>query len=402
MNKLVTTAVALVSATAGMVAFASTETQGLWKAVPGLWGEQKVHAYEKVKAKEEGVKSIMIESEMYQGKPTRFFAFYGLPKGASAEHKVPAMVLVHGGAGSAYSYWVKNWMDRGYAAISMDNCGGLPPRKKPRTTHEYSGPDGWGRFECVNEQLTEQWPYHAVAAVIRSHSFLRSLPEVDADKIGVTGISWGGYLTSCVSGIDDRFAFAAPVYGCAYLYDHSTWSGSMRSLGEKGVRWDALWDAKNFLGNMKKPVLWCTGSNDHFFPLDSLQRGYDLLGNAPQLSIKVKMQHSQQAGDPKEIAAFADHLLKGKPALPEIASAKMQAGKLSVKWNAHGRTIKDVQLIYTTSNDSNWEKREYLTLSGAFANNSTEIAVPENAVLWWVNLVTDDGYITSTRNFTDK
>lgn len=41
-------------------------------------------------------------------------------------------------------------------------------------------------------------------------------------------------------------------------------------LGKMGERWDELWDAKNFLPYVKMPILWVTGSNDYFFPLDSL------------------------------------------------------------------------------------------------------------------------------------
>ena len=31
--------------------------------------------------------------------------------------KVPGMVLVHGGGGTAFASWVKRWNDRGYAAM---------------------------------------------------------------------------------------------------------------------------------------------------------------------------------------------------------------------------------------------------------------------------------------------
>ena len=56
--------------------------------------------------------------------------------------------------------------------------------------------------------IQDMWSYHAVAAVVRGHSLLRSLPNVDAERIGVTGISWGGYLTCIVAGVADRFRHA--------------------------------------------------------------------------------------------------------------------------------------------------------------------------------------------------
>ena len=64
----------------------------------------------------------------------------------------------------------------------------------------------------MNDADEDQWVYHAVAAVIRANSFIRSLPDVDPERIGITGVSWGGFLTCIAASIDDRFKFAAPVY----------------------------------------------------------------------------------------------------------------------------------------------------------------------------------------------
>ena len=47
--------------------------------------------------------------------------------------------------------------------------------------------------------------------VILAHSLLRSWPRVDPERIGLTGISWGGYLTCIATGVDNRFKFAIPV-----------------------------------------------------------------------------------------------------------------------------------------------------------------------------------------------
>jgi len=59
-----------------------------------------------------------------------------------------------------------------------------------------------------------KWPYQAVAAVIRGHSLLASLPEVDSRSIAICGLSWGGYLTCITIGIDHRFKCAVSIYGC--------------------------------------------------------------------------------------------------------------------------------------------------------------------------------------------
>ena len=108
--------------------------------------------YEAPLFKYPGMKSVFYEGLPYNGKPTRIFAWYGIPANATKKKKVPGIVLVHGGGGTAFGDWIRLWNSRGYAAIAMDTCGGVPawseePHSKnlwPR--HEHSGPAGWGNF----------------------------------------------------------------------------------------------------------------------------------------------------------------------------------------------------------------------------------------------------------------
>jgi dienelactone hydrolase len=97
--------------------------------------------------------------------------------------------------------------------------GEEPHSKTIWPRHEHSGPAGWGNFAQSEQPVKEQWMHHAIAAVILGHSLLRSLPEVNPGLIGITGISRGGVLTCAAAGIDNRFAFAVPVYGCGFLDD---------------------------------------------------------------------------------------------------------------------------------------------------------------------------------------
>ena len=71
------------------------------------------------------VKGIFITSPVkYNGKPVKIMGYIGFPEGATKEDKCPAIVLVHGGGGTAFPDWVQMWNDRGYAAIAIDTEGG--------------------------------------------------------------------------------------------------------------------------------------------------------------------------------------------------------------------------------------------------------------------------------------
>ncbi|MHC4354518.1 MAG: alpha/beta hydrolase family protein, partial [Planctomycetota bacterium] len=80
------------------------------------------------------VRALYYSGEPYKGKPTRVFAYYASPAtldGTSpADTTFPAVVLVHGGGGTAFSQWAELWAKRGYAAIAMDLAGCGPERKR--------------------------------------------------------------------------------------------------------------------------------------------------------------------------------------------------------------------------------------------------------------------------------
>ena len=62
------------------------------------------------------------------------------------------------------------------------------------------------------------WRGPAVAAVF---TLLAGLPEVDAQRVGVTGISWGGYLTCIVAGV----ALQSFCFKCLFLIEGEVWTG---------------------------------------------------------------------------------------------------------------------------------------------------------------------------------
>src|SRR5690606_22637899 len=90
-----------------------------------------------------------------------------------------------------------------------------------RTRLSKGGPDQGHeqKFNSIGGSVEDDWPYHAVAAVMRAHTLLRTLPGVDPERTAVTGISWGGYTTCLVASLDDRFKAAVPVYGCGFLHE---------------------------------------------------------------------------------------------------------------------------------------------------------------------------------------
>ena len=80
-------------------------------------------------SKKENPQAIYMESLVWEGKETRAYAWLGLPK-VSKNEKVPGVVLVHGGGGSAFKQWVEEWNERGFAAISIAVEGQIDKKVK--------------------------------------------------------------------------------------------------------------------------------------------------------------------------------------------------------------------------------------------------------------------------------
>jgi dienelactone hydrolase len=345
----------------------------------------------------EGLRSLTYDGVPYQGKPTRVFAFYGAPK---VEGKVPAMVLVHGGGGTAFADWAKLWTSRGYAAIAMDLCGCLPRKAKNGwERHADGGPPGWGGFEQIDGAEKDQWTYHAVADVILAHSLLRSFPEIDADKIGITGISWGGYLTCITASVDRRFKFAAPVYGCGFLGDDSVWLDTFAKMGkEKSEKWLKLWDPSQYLKQAKMPFLWVNGTNDFAYPLDSYQKSYRLPSPERTLAIRVGMKHAHggPGEKPEEIHAFANALFKGSAPLAKINGQGVEKGEAWATFASKAPVVK-AELNFT-KDAGKWQPRKWETVAAKIEKDRVSAAVPEGVRAFYLNLVDDRGLVVSAEH----
>ena len=357
----------------------------------------------------EPVRSLFYVGENYGGKPTRVFAYYASPKTlgtAKGNEKFPAMVLIHGGGGTAFREWAELWAKRGYAAIAMDLAGHRPLEGKNahdrnnRTRLDDGGPNQGDdeKFGSVLKEPGEQWPYHAVAAVIRAHSLIRSFPEVDADRTGVTGISWGGYLTCIVAGVDSRFKAAVPVYGCGHLEENSAWSDKLKKMtDEQRTRWTKLWDPQQYLPSVSMPILFVNGTNDFAYPLDSYQKSIDDVRGEKQIRITVNMPHGHPPGwQPQEIGLFVDQVLKQEQLLCQPGEPKFD-GK-EIKLTCAGTVKpKSASLHYTTGAEP-INKRAWQTVAAKVNGQQvTAEAPPGNTSIWFLTVEDERGSIVSTR-----
>jgi len=339
------------------------------------------------------VRSLYYKSEPYKGKPTRVFAYYATPGtlagDTSKDKNLPAVVLVHGGGGRAFEKWVELWAKRGYAAIAMDlGARGLGAKPNP------DGGPGQGhkdKFETIVGPLSDQWTFHAVANVIRAHSLIRSFPEVDHERTALTGISWGGYLTCIVAGLDNRFKAAVPVYGCGFLHENSCWGADFAKMTpENKAKWVRLWDPSMYVGSAAMPMLFVNGGTDFAYPPDSYAKTYALVKSPKNLRFSPHLSHGHIFDRPKAIELYIAARLRDGVGLPRIATPVVAEEKVTATVESPTK-LSSAALHYTTDKlPGNNGARKWITKEAELKENRiTADAAPQDATIWFLT-VTDE------------
>ncbi len=334
----------------------------------------------------------------YRGAPTRVFAWIGLPSGASSTNRVPGVVLVHGGGGTAYSEWVQKWMDRGYAAVSIavegqTDTSATQAQKDAGLAvgnwlkHAMPGPARNGIYgDSAVSPVSDQWMYHATAATILANSLLRSLPQVNAANVGLTGISWGGVIAATAAGIDDRFRFVIPIYGCGNMDEAPNWWGSALINNQL---YKTVWDPMLYLGDAIMPMLWLSWPAELNFPLDCQADSYRAAAGPRMVSLVPGMGHSHPAGwNRPESYAFADSVIAGGAGWCRQESVSSAAGMARAVFRASSAPAAAVLLSTSGSGatgNRTWVESPAELRSNGDGTYTATAPLPAGATAWFIN-----------------
>ena len=320
-----------------------------------LWSERKTKTYGELdKGTAKGIFVETLENEYA-------FAYVALPANAGKENKVPAVVLVHGATGTAFYDWAVAWAEKGYAAIAMDTEGKMPTLQTSINNSNYAdyresienhGPEQ-SHFTDYANDVTSQWSYHALAVVIACTTYISSLDCVDGTRVGITGVSYGGYLTCLATAYDDRYAFSVPVYGTlANRYGSNPFAEYINSNKAYGL------DDETQLSLNRTPMLLVTGENDTHFSLNSAVRTAQAAKADICIVPGLVHGHNQCLGVP-EIFAFADEICFGKTPLGRIVIPADETGYMQIVL-PQGVSVAKADYYYTFDEDLNrdslWNK----------------------------------------------
>ncbi len=155
---------------------------------------------------------------------------------------------------------------------------------------------------------------------IRAIDYLVSRPEVDADRIGATGISGGGIGTFWVAAADERVKAAAPVSGMGDLTFYAGEDGISRHCDCFFFYNRARWNWTTVCSLIcPRPLLFVNSDNDVYFPManneriiNRLERLYSLFGASDMVDAVISVGgHGYRTDIRRAAYEFFNRHLKG-------------------------------------------------------------------------------------------
>ena len=227
----------------------------------------------------------------------RIVGWYLRPK---APGRYPGLVFYHGYSGSRGAiYDYLGWAGQGYAVFAVDTRGQNGDTSDP-TTYPSGHSTGW-----MTLGITRRDSYYYRGAYIdcvRALDFMESRPEVDPDRIGITGISQGGGLTLAVAGLDHRpkVAMSDVPYLCNFpraldVTDQRPYNELIDYLRSHPGQEDAVFttlsyfDGMNLAPEISCPTLVSVGLLDTICPPSTVFSAYNHIDEARATTKEIKV-----------------------------------------------------------------------------------------------------------------
>jgi dipeptidyl aminopeptidase/acylaminoacyl peptidase len=186
-------------------------------------------------------------------------AFLYRPREGSAGDRVPVVLSIHGGPeaqerpGYAYNGLYQCLLNRGIGVLATN----------------IRGSTGYGK--TYQKLIHRDWGGAELKDLEAAALYLRSLPWVNPDRLGVFGGSFGGFATlSCIARLPQYWAAAVDIVGPSNLITFAravppAWKRMMKAwVGDPDEDADMLRERSpiTYVDNIRAPLLVLQGAND--------------------------------------------------------------------------------------------------------------------------------------------
>ncbi len=224
--------------------------------------------------KENYAKIIPSKSELKMVKTTdgkEMGVWIHYPPNYDASKKYPTLLYCQGGPQSALTqFFSTRW---NFALMAANGYIVVAPNRR--------GMPGWGTK--WNEDISKDWGGQVMKDYLAAADYAKTLPNVDAERMGAVGASYGGYSVFMLAGIhENRFKTFIAHDG---LFDMKSWALTTEEL------WFANWDLGspfekplskaytdfnpiNHVDKWNKPIMIVQGGIDFRVPYEQGQEAF--------------------------------------------------------------------------------------------------------------------------------
>lgn len=221
---------------------------------------------------------------------SQIFAVIATPKTAG---KKPGILILHGGTGSAEISKAVAWAQRGYIAVAPDLPGIADPVKLTKTTGRgKEGKYGSNRY-VARPDAKQSILFDATLSALKALYLLRAQSDVDKSKIGVVGVSLGGYMTTMIAGLTgDKVRAAFSVFGSGF-FEFTLPVTELKAMPEpERLIWLKWLDAGRRASGIKAAFFIAGATNDFFFWPPAIQTTLDVIPGEKNQVYAPNVSHS--------------------------------------------------------------------------------------------------------------
>lgn len=320
---------------------------------------------------------VTFHVEMDGEKRVDTFAYFVYPKGAKG---LPAAIWNQSGLAPADTSLAMYGVRRGYAMLCFDypNLGDAY-----RSTAHYM----INSTLVLTDDIQKAPIAHGAIAALKAVTFLQSRPEVDPERIGMCGNSWGGFFSTLMAGIDPRLKACAASFGTGGLQLGCAWFRGVPDAAT-AARWGITLDPAWRLAFAKTPMLWVSATNDNFYWMPALMRSHALAAGPKHLSIAPNWDHAAPGATGLQFD-WLDVYLQGKPAFLSVSPITITRDNKGVtaEWTFDGppaRKAASAELIYSIGAAGNWRCRYWKKQSAEIRGNRCMTRLPQSALPYWI------------------
>ena len=186
----------------------------------------------------------------------------------------------HGQQGPEFNAKAQIYAAHGYASLMVN----------------YRGSTGYGQA-LADKIFGDQDGGEAKDVLAGVDAALAKYPWLDADRMGLEGVSYGGQLTNWIVTQTDRFKAAIPISGISNLITQNYLSYYHDYLAvefggyphERGIN-DTLWQrsALRYVSKVRTPTMFAHGENDNDVPIAEAEQFYIALKDVGVETIMIR------------------------------------------------------------------------------------------------------------------